>query len=190
MDCPIQHILSRIDLPSVHGRQVSAALGKVHKGTSDRQPYAARISSRCTTRPTRRCRFAQRSGTAVIWRLLPFARHRVLPGHYLKQVPRDGFKCYLSDRTVQLCIDFGREKRFLSGRVRSISGENTGGANKTQADGFSCSPSACSFVRQIFHDIFQGAIQDFAQRFQRICGYRFAGFHSTDGGAADATFGL
>lgn len=30
MDCPIQHILSRIDLPSVHGRQVSAALGKVH----------------------------------------------------------------------------------------------------------------------------------------------------------------
>lgn len=30
MDCPIQHILSRIDLPSVHGRQVSAALGKAH----------------------------------------------------------------------------------------------------------------------------------------------------------------
>lgn len=30
MDCPIQHIPSRIGLPSVHGRQVSAALGKVH----------------------------------------------------------------------------------------------------------------------------------------------------------------
>lgn len=30
MDCPIQHIPSRIGLPSVHGRQVSAALGKAH----------------------------------------------------------------------------------------------------------------------------------------------------------------
>lgn len=30
MDCPIQHILSRIGLPSARGRQVSAALGKVH----------------------------------------------------------------------------------------------------------------------------------------------------------------
>ena len=30
MDCLIRHIPSRIGLPSVHGRQVSAALGKVH----------------------------------------------------------------------------------------------------------------------------------------------------------------
>lgn len=30
MDCPIQHIPSRIGLPSARGRQVSAALGKVH----------------------------------------------------------------------------------------------------------------------------------------------------------------
>ena len=30
MDCPIQHIPSRIGLPSAQGRQVSAALGKVH----------------------------------------------------------------------------------------------------------------------------------------------------------------
>ena len=30
MDCPIQYIPSRIGLPSARGRQVSAALGKVH----------------------------------------------------------------------------------------------------------------------------------------------------------------
>lgn len=30
MDCPIQHIPSRIGLPSARGRQVSAALGKAH----------------------------------------------------------------------------------------------------------------------------------------------------------------
>jgi hypothetical protein len=30
MDCPIQHILSRIGLPSARGRQAGAALGKIH----------------------------------------------------------------------------------------------------------------------------------------------------------------
>lgn len=141
MDCPIRHILSRIDLPSVHGRQVSAALGKAH----NRQAAVPRtniLTLHYEAYEALQVRAA--IWNCVIWRRLPFARHRVPPGRYQGAIrlvehsaARDGLKCYLSDRTVQLCIDFGREKRFLSGRVRSISGENISGANKTQADGFS-----------------------------------------------------
>ena len=144
MDCPIRHIPSRIGLPSVHGRQVSAALGKVHSQQAAAPRTNAMPLPALHYEAYEALQVRAAIWNCVIWRRLPFARHRVPPGRYQGAIrlvehsaARDGLKCYLSDRTVQLCIDFGREKRFLSGRVRSISGENISGANKTQADGFS-----------------------------------------------------
>ena len=106
MDCPIRHILSRIDLPSVHGRQVSAALGKAH----NRQAAVPRtniLTLHYEAYEALQVRAA--IWNCVIWRRLPFARHRVPPGRYQGAIrlvehsaARDGLKCYLSDRTVSI----------------------------------------------------------------------------------------
>lgn len=42
------------------------------------------------------------TGALLYGGILPLTRECTLPGHYLKQVPRDDLKRYLSDRTVSI----------------------------------------------------------------------------------------